>query len=78
MEVKVYGKQGCKKCTKVKETFEKITEKEGMDDIVVKKVNDMEELVSKGVMSTPAVSLDGKMIFVGKVPSEDDILKVLR
>ena len=78
MEIKVYGREGCAKCTEVKETFEEIIKKENMDKVTVKKVNDMEELVSMGVMSTPAVSVDGDIVFKGKVPSEDEILEVLR
>lgn len=77
MKVKVYGKEGCKKCTKLKEKFEKVVQNENLD-ADVEKVNDLEEMVSLGVMSTPAVTKDGEVVFSGEVPSEEEILKVLK
>ncbi len=77
MKIKVYGKEGCAKCTKVKEKIEKVVKKNKITDANVEKVNDVQELIEKGVMSTPAVSKDGEIVIKGKVPTTDEILGFL-
>ncbi len=77
MKIKVYGREGCAKCTKLKEKIEKVVRKNEIKDTEVEKVNDLEELVEKGIMSTPAVSRDGEIVIKGEVPSSDEILEFL-
>jgi predicted thioredoxin/glutaredoxin len=42
------------------------------------KVSDMKEIMSFGVMSLPALVIDGKVKFSGRVPSRDEIKKYLQ
>lgn len=77
MEIKVYGSSGCKKCSKLKKKIEKIVEREGREDIEVIKVEDMMELAQKGIMSTPAVSVDDEVKFAGQAPTEEEIKQKL-
>ena len=71
MEIKVYG-PGCKKC---KTTEEVVLEavKEAGKDATVTKVSDIQEIAAAGIMSTPAVSVDGLIKSSGKVPSKEEV-----
>lgn len=43
----------------------------------VEKVTDMEKIMSYGIMSTPAIVVDGKIINYGTVPNVEEIKKLL-
>ncbi|MDA3880909.1 MAG: thioredoxin family protein, partial [Prolixibacteraceae bacterium] len=71
MEIKVLG-PGCPKCkTLEKATLEAVTAA-GID-ATVSKVEDIVEIMNYGVMQTPALVVDGKVVIKGRVPSVDDI-----
>jgi predicted thioredoxin/glutaredoxin len=42
------------------------------------KVEDLQQIIDRGVMMTPAVFIDGEAKIVGRVPSPDDIKKILQ
>lgn len=69
--IKVLG-SGCKKCMSVAEAIEKGIADLGADAKVVK-VTDMAEIMGYGVMSTPAVVIDEKVVHSGSVPGKGDI-----
>ncbi len=69
--VKVYG-PGCQKCHLTEERVRKVV-KEGSLDANVEKVSDFAEMAAAGVLSTPAVSVDGVVKMAGRVPTEDEI-----
>lgn len=75
MEVKVLG-SGCSKCNEL----EKNT-KEALNQLDIKaeveKVTDMKDIMSYGVMKTPALVVDGKVQVMGKVPKVKELLKIL-
>lgn len=74
--VKILG-TGCSNCKKLEEnTITAIEEAEL--DLAVKYVEDMSEIASYGVMSTPALVLDNKVLSYGKVLSKEDIIKILK
>ncbi len=76
MKVEVYGSSGCKKCSKLKDGIQEIVNK--MDkEIEVVKVEDPVKLAEKGIMSTPAVAVDGDVKAKGRVPSNEEIKKFL-
>ncbi|MCR8547420.1 thioredoxin family protein [Salipiger sp. P9] len=64
--VKVYG-PGCKRCetteTMVRETAAKL----GLE-VAVEKVTDPKSIAMAGVMSTPGISVDGKLVHAGGLP----------
>ena len=47
-------------------------------DAAVEKVTDMMTIVSYGVMSTPALVIDGQVVSSGRIPSREEIAKMLR
>ncbi len=73
MKIEVLG-TGCSKCKKTKEIIEKVVKQSGVEAEVIK-VEDIEKIMSYGVMVTPAVVIDGDIKLAGKVPDEKDIKK---
>jgi small redox-active disulfide protein 2 len=47
-------------------------------DAAVEKVTDMMTIISYGVMSTPALVIDGQVVSSGRIPSKEEIVKMLR
>jgi small redox-active disulfide protein 2 len=67
---------GCPKCTKLAENAEAAAKDAGVE-CQVEKVTDINEITKFGVMMTPALAIDGQVKVVGKVPSPDEIKKML-
>ena len=76
MEIKVLG-PGCANCNKLEEATRKAVEKAGLD-ATIEKVSDLQEIMSYGVMSTPALVVDGELRVAGRVPSVDDLVALLQ
>jgi small redox-active disulfide protein 2 len=71
LEIKVLG-TGCPKCkTLEKATLQAVAET-GVKASVTK-VDDIVEIMNYGVMTTPALVIDGKVVVKGKVPSVEEI-----
>ena len=75
MEIKVLG-TGCAKCKTTYEMIEKIV-KENQLDATLSKVEDIVELLNYGIMTTPAIVVDGEVKLKGHVPTESEIKKML-
>ena len=73
--ITVYG-PGCAKCKQTEELVRRVIAETGADAEVVK-VSDIREMVTAGVMSTPAVAVDGAVKVSGKVPSVDEIKQLI-
>jgi small redox-active disulfide protein 2 len=76
MRIEVLG-TGCPKCKAAVANVQKAVAESGVAAEVVK-VEDLTEIVSRGVMMTPAVVIDGQIKAVGKVPTVDEIKKWLQ
>ncbi|HNX55810.1 MAG TPA: thioredoxin family protein [Prolixibacteraceae bacterium] len=75
MEIKVLG-TGCAKC----KTLEKLTRDAVAESGVtaeIEKVEDIYKIMSYGVMSTPALVIDKKVVVSGRVPSLAEIKEML-
>ena len=75
MDIKVLG-SGCAKCKTTYEMIEKIV-KENQLDATLSKVEDIVELLNYGIMTTPAIVVDGEVKLKGHVPTESEIKKIL-
>ncbi len=75
MEIKVLG-TGCKKCKALEKVTKEAIEKTGINATLTK-VEDIVEIMQFGVMTTPALVVDGKIVVKGKVPTVDEISKLL-
>ena len=75
MEVKVLG-PGCAKCKTTFQVIEKVI-KENNLDVKLTKVDDIMEMMSYNIMTTPAGVVDGEVKMKGQVPSESDVKRLL-
>ncbi|MDX9796050.1 MAG: thioredoxin family protein [Arcobacteraceae bacterium] len=76
MKIEVLG-TGCTKCKTLEEAAKQAVAKIGGFHEVVK-VEDMVEIMNYGVMSTPALVVDGVVKSSGKLLSVDEIVKLLK
>lgn len=67
---------GCSKCEKLKHNAEEAVRQSGVE-ATVEKITDINVITGFGVMMTPALAVDGEVKIVGKVPSVDEIAKLL-
>ena len=67
---------GCPKCKQLTQNAEEAV-KELVADYEEEKVTDITKIVEFGVMSTPALVVDGKVVVVGNLASVDEIKKLL-
>ncbi|MCB9024251.1 MAG: TM0996/MTH895 family glutaredoxin-like protein [Lentimicrobiaceae bacterium] len=75
MEIKVLG-PGCQKCKALEKATREVVEQNKIDATVTK-VDDIMEIMKFGVMTTPALVVDGKVVVKGRVPSNDEIAKFI-
>lgn len=75
MKLQVLG-TGCPKCKKLAANAEEAAKGLGLD-VEIEKVTDIDKIIDFGVMSTPSLAIDGKVVVVGKVPSVEEIRKLL-
>jgi small redox-active disulfide protein 2 len=64
--VKILG-SGCANCRNTVQLVEAVAREYGVE-IMLEKVEDMQAIVGYGVMRTPAVVIDGKVVHAGGVP----------
>ena len=76
MEIKVLG-TGCAKCKSIEKATIPAVEESGIDATVTK-VEDFLEIMKLGVMTTPALVVDGKILVKGRVPSVAEIKEMLK
>lgn len=75
MQIKVLG-SGCAKCNMLEDATRKAVDQAGID-ATVEKVTDMAKIMGFGVMTTPALVVDGEVRLAGRVPSVDDLVALL-
>ena len=75
MKIKILG-TGCKKCVSLKENTEVALKEMGVEAEVVK-VSDLQEIMSFGVMTTPALVIDEMVVSSGKVLKPHEIIKMI-
>jgi small redox-active disulfide protein 2 len=76
MKIEILG-TGCPKCKATEKIIRQVVG-ELKADIEIVKIEDLQEIVNRGVMMTPAVVVDGEVKIVGHVPSADEIKKLLK
>jgi small redox-active disulfide protein 2 len=76
MKIEVLG-AGCPKCMSMEQNVKKaLAELAVQAD--VEKVTDIQQIIQKGVMSTPALVIDGKVVVQGKNPTVDQLKHFIR
>ena len=69
--ITVYG-SGCAKCRQVEALIQRVVNEDGLS-AEVRKVSDLQEIVRAGVLSTPAVAVNGVVKASGRIPRVDEV-----
>ncbi len=73
--VKILG-SGCKRCIATAGMVQTEADRLGLD-VSIEKVTDFAAIAGYGVVSTPGIVIDGKVVHAGGVPKADDVAKWL-
>lgn len=72
MEIKVFG-LGCSRCAETEALVKQAVAAKGVQATVIK-VSDPKEIMLAGIMSAPAVTIDGEIKCSGRIPAKEEIL----
>ena len=75
MIIKILG-SGCRNCVALKDNTETALKESGIEAEIVK-VTDFKDIMAYGVMTTPALVIDEKVVSFGKILKPKEIVKIL-
>lgn len=76
-KIEVFG-AGCAKCKALLESAQKAVNELGwINDAEIVYITDMDEIVDRGILSTPALSYNGKIIVSGRYLPTNKLVKML-
>ena len=73
MKLEILG-TGCPKCKKLTELATEVVKELGIS-AEIGKVEKISDIMNYGVMVTPALAIDGKVVVAGRIPSKDEMKK---
>ncbi|WP_202711544.1 thioredoxin family protein [Sporosalibacterium faouarense] len=73
MNIKILG-TGCKKCNRLYELCKELVDEMSIE-ASVEKIEDIKEIVGYGVMGTPGLVINEKVLVAGKLPSRKEVKK---
>jgi small redox-active disulfide protein 2 len=76
MKIEVLG-SGCAKCMSMEQNVKKAIAELAVT-AEVEKVTDIQQIVQRGVMSTPALVIDGTVVLQGKSPTVEQLKELIR
>lgn len=76
MKIEILG-SGCRKCNKLYDNVLTALQQTGVDAEVVK-VEEFKKIAQYGVLKTPALVIDGKVVVKGRVPNVNEIAALLQ
>jgi len=76
MKIEILG-SGCAKCKALEERANEAVKKAGLD-ATVGHIHDIDKIIEMGVFSTPAMAVDGKVVFSGSLPSVNELVAILK
>jgi small redox-active disulfide protein 2 len=68
---------GCAKCKRLEKHVQRVV-RELKVKADIRKVEDITEIMNRGIMMTPALAIDGKIVFAGKTSDIDEIKEIIR
>lgn len=71
MKIEILG-TGCAKCQKLEELVHEVVKASGVE-AEISKVQDIKQIMTYGVMTTPGLVIDGQVKIAGKMPTPDQI-----
>ncbi|MFW9850439.1 MAG: thioredoxin family protein [Candidatus Thorarchaeota archaeon] len=75
MKIEVFG-TGCAKCNSTKAIIKEVLKHHNYDAEILE-IKEIDEIISRGVLMTPAVAFDGEVKISGRVPTEQEIEQLL-
>lgn len=75
MKIEILG-MGCAKCMELEKRAKEAARKAGIR-AKVEHIYDIEKIVERGVIATPAMVVDGKVVVAGHLPSVDELVSIL-
>ena len=76
MKIEILG-SGCPKCQKLEAMVRETVAKHSLD-VEISHIYDINKIVEYGVMMTPALVVDGKVKIAGRLPSESELLNLIK
>jgi small redox-active disulfide protein 2 len=76
MEIKVLG-TGCQKCKTLEKITREVVREMGISADISKE-EDIVNIMNYGILHTPALVIDGRVMFSGRVPSSKEITEIIR
>lgn len=76
MNIKILG-MGCCNCINLYQNTQEAVKELGIE-ASIEKVEDMAKIMEYGVMRTPALVIDEKVVMQGRIPKKDEIKKLLQ
>jgi small redox-active disulfide protein 2 len=76
MKLEILG-SGCANCHKLEAIAREAVAELAVEDAQVVKVTDMKAIMGYGVMSTPGLVIDGKVVSSGRVPSKAEVASMI-
>ena len=77
MEIKVLG-SGCKNCKKLLANVESAVAEMALEEVDIKYITDLNEISKTGLLRTPGLIFDKKIISSGRVPNTKEIKVLLK
>ena len=74
-KIQIYG-TGCAKCNKLQQHAEEAAKNIGID-FEIEKVDDMNDIMAAGIMMTPGLGIDGKVVSTGRLLNVKQIEDIL-
>lgn len=75
MKIQILG-TGCPKCKKMAETAEAAAKELGLN-FEIEKVTDISKILDFGIMATPGLAVEGKVLATGGVPTPEQMKRLL-
>lgn len=75
MNIKIVG-PGCARCQELDKRTEEVVNELGLD-ASVEHVKDINKIIEYGILTTPGLVVNGKVVCSGLVPSKDEITRLL-
>ncbi|HEY0593014.1 MAG TPA: thioredoxin family protein [Thermoanaerobaculia bacterium] len=67
---------GCIRCKETHRVVQHVVEEAGLDVEVVKEES-IERMIALGLMATPGLAIDGKVVISGRIPKADEVRRLL-
>ncbi|MDL2285576.1 thioredoxin family protein [Desulfovibrio sp. OttesenSCG-928-F07] len=72
MNIKVFGAGSCTRCADVESLVRAVVAENGID-AEIEKVTDIKQMMSAGILSAPAVTIDGVIKISGRIPVKHEV-----